>query len=122
MRHRNTKAILNRPADQRKALKRSLVTSLFLHGAVKTTEAKAKALVSEAEKLITRAKRKVTKNEDMNAVRDLNQVLYSEDASKKALTYIKETKKDSGYTRLTRIKYRDGDNALIVMVELISDK
>lgn len=122
MRHRNTKAILNRPADQRKALKRSLVDSLFLRGAIKTTEAKAKALVSEAEKLITRARKKVEKKEEMNAVRDLKQVLYTEEASKNALAYIKETKKTSGFTRTTRIKYRDGDNALIVMVELISDK
>ncbi len=116
MRHRNKKAILNRPADQRKALIRNLISSLFLYGKVKTTDAKAKALSSEAEKLITRIKGK----DDMNAIRELNKVVFTEESSRKALDYIKGTDKDSGFTRITKIGMRAGDSALLMQVELIT--
>lgn len=121
MRHRNKKAILNRPADQRKALMRNLVTSLFLSGSIKTTEAKAKALVSEAERLISNAKRKLQDKDTMNAIRVFTDSLFSEEASKNAMAYAEKTTKQSGFTRLTRIKYREGDNALLVQVDLISE-
>jgi len=115
MRHRNNKAILNRPADQRKALKRNLVTSLFLHGKLKTTEAKGKELMRVAEKLITR----VRGNSDMNAIRELKKVVYTKAASLKALEYIKNTDKNSGFTSIVKLGVRPGDNALIVQVELL---
>jgi len=118
MRHRNTKATLNKPADQRRAMVRNLVTSLFLYGKVQTTDARAKALVSEAEKLITRAKRQP---EAFNSIRAFDQVLYIEKSSRNAMKYIQETKKTSGFTRSTKIKNRAGDSALIVQVELITE-
>ncbi|PID70563.1 50S ribosomal protein L17 [bacterium DOLZORAL124_38_8] len=121
MRHRNKKRILNRPADQRKALMRSLVTALFENGSIRTTEAKAKALVSAAEKLITKVKGKVNKDEQFNAIRDSKQVVFTETASRNLLDYVGKTKKQSGFTRLTRIKYRAGDNALLVQVDLITE-
>lgn len=115
MRHRNKKHLLNRPADQRKALIRNLVGSLFLNGKVETTKAKARALVSEAEHLISKVKGKDT----MNAIRDLKQVIFAEGSSKKALQYAQNTKKNSGFTRSTKTRMRAGDNALMVQVELI---
>ncbi len=116
MRHRNKKAILNRPADQRKAMVRNLLTSLFLEGRVKTTEPRAKTLASEADKLIARIKSK----DSMNAIRSLKQTIFTEESSKKALEYISKQKdKNSGFTRLTRIGQRAGDNALLIQVELI---
>ncbi|MDH3324185.1 MAG: bL17 family ribosomal protein [Candidatus Peregrinibacteria bacterium] len=115
MRHRNKKAILNRPADQRKALLRNLITSLFLTGKVKTTDAKAKALAKEAEKLISKVKGK----DKMNSIRELKKVIFSKESSIKALEYIEKTEKTSGFTRATKIGYRDGDNALLVQIELL---
>ena len=115
MRHRNTKRILNRPADQRKALVRNLITSLFLSGKVKTTDAKAKALQVSAEKLITKIKGK----DKMNAIRELKKVIFTEESSRKALEYAEKTEKVSGFTRLTKIGFRDGDNALLVQIELL---
>lgn len=117
MRHRNSKAILNRPADQRKALMRNLVTSLFLNGSIKTTDAKAKALSSEAEKLISKAKGK----DDMAAIRALMQVLFTKESSVKALEYIRKTSKTSGFTRCTKVGVRAGDAATMTMVELIQE-
>lgn len=115
MRHKNKKATLNRPADQRKALVRNLITSLFLNKKLQTTNAKAKALSSEVEKLITKVKGK----EDFNAIRDLMQVVFTEESSRSALEYIKGTDKVSGYTRLTKIGQRSGDGAQVIQVELI---
>jgi large subunit ribosomal protein L17 len=57
MRHQVKKHRLNKPADQRKALLRSLATSLFLHGEITTTLARAKALKPYAEHIITLAKK-----------------------------------------------------------------
>ncbi len=119
MRHRNTKSILNKPADQRKALMRNLLTSLFLYGKVKTTGAKAKALVTAADKLIATAKRQ---SEEFNTIRELKKVLFTEESSKKALQYIKQSKKKSGFTRPVKLKFRDGDSAVVVQVELIQEE
>lgn len=122
MRHRSGKATLNRPADQRKAMLRSLVTSLFQEGSVKTTDAKAKVLQADAEKLITLIKRSLAKNEEFNAIRDVKQVLFTESAQRAAIEFAKQTKKTSGFVRVTRIGMRDGDAALIMQVDLISEK
>lgn len=122
MRHRSSKSILNRPADHRKALIRNLITSLFLYGRVKTTDAKARALRSKAEKLISRVKSRVQAKEMSNAVRELKKTIFTEESSKKALEYVQNTKKNSGFTRATKLGFRSGDNALLVQVELIFEK
>ncbi len=122
MRHRSGKATLNRPADQRRALLRSLMTSLFQEGSVKTTNAKAKVLQAEAEKLITLIKRSLGKNEEFNAIRDAKQVLFTEASQRAAVEFGKQTQKTSGFVRVTRIGVRDGDAALIMQVDLISEK
>lgn len=118
MRHRNTKDKLNKPADVRRAMMRNLMTSLFLYGKVQTTDARAKALISEAEKLITKAKRQ---KEVLNKIRELNKVLFTENSSKKALDFVQKTPKTSGFTRKTRIKERVGDGATVIQVELITE-
>lgn len=118
MRHRVKKATLNKPADVRKAMMRNLLTSLFEHGYVQTTDAKARALSSEAEKLITLVKRQ---KEDFNAIRELKKVIFTESSSRKAMHYIKSSEKTSGYVRETKIRMRPGDGALIVQVGLISN-
>lgn len=118
MRHQNTKAILNRPADQRKALLRNLMTSLFLYGKVQTTEAKARALATQVEQLITRVKRQ---KETFNAIRELKKVVFTEESSRRALQYIQKTKKTSGFTRRVKIGFRDGDGALLIQVDLIEE-
>jgi large subunit ribosomal protein L17 len=122
MRHRNAKATLNRPADQRKAMLRSLVTSLFEEGSVKTTNARAKVLQADAEKLITLIKRSLAKNEEFNAIRDVKQILFTEPSQRAAIEFAKNSNKTSGFTRVTRVGVRDGDAALIMQVDLISEK
>lgn len=119
MRHRNKKAILNRPADQRHALIRNLLTSLFESGAIQTTDRKAKALVNEAGNLIGLIKRQ---KENFNKIRELKKILYTESACKKALEYIEKTPHTSGAVRAVKIRMRPGDGAVITQVELIEGK
>ena len=57
MRHQTKKNTLGKAQDQRKALLRSLATELFVHGEIKTTMARAKALQPYAENVITMAKK-----------------------------------------------------------------
>lgn len=118
MRHRSKKAILNRPADQRKALVRNLLEGLFEYGYVQTTDTKAKVLAAEADKLLSLVKKQ---KESFNAIRELNKVLFTESAAKKAFEYSQKSKKNSGFTRTTKIKVRVGDGAVVSRVELIQE-
>jgi large subunit ribosomal protein L17 len=121
MRHRLHGNRLSRAADHRKALLRNLATSLILHGKLKTTTAKAKALKSHFEKLMNR----VRKINDLNAIRFLDGETYSKRASKQFLKTARGLKQESGWLRSTKIGLRDGDKAEITLVEIIvqgSDK
>ena len=115
MRHQNRKALLNKPADHRRAMLRNLVTSLFLYEKVQTTDAKAKALQAKAERLISL----VQKKDEVNGIRELKKVVFSEAAAKNIMGYIQKTDKKSGFTRRTKVALRKGDNAIMVQVELL---
>lgn len=117
MRHRNKKRTLGRAADHRKALLRNLATSLALHGKVKTTTTKAKALVSYYERLMTQAKR----YDHMNAVREIKRYLYTEPAQKAFFERLKQFENvQSGYLRTTKMGFRPGDRAEVSLVEFIT--
>src|SRR5690606_41651714 len=68
MRHRVAGKHLKRDYDQRRALRRSLLKALFTHERIKTTEAKADFIRSEAEKLVTIAKRGLAHPDPLRAV------------------------------------------------------
>ncbi len=92
-----------------------MLTSFFATGYMKTTDAKAKVLVSEAEKLISLIRDK----SDMNAIRELKRVLFTEEASRNALEFATKSDRKSGFVRRTKVGQRAGDGALISHVELI---
>lgn len=71
MRHQCKRHLLGRPQDQRKALLRSLASSLFIHDEIRTTMPKAKALKEYAEKIITLAK-----NGDLHSRRQAVALIY----------------------------------------------
>ncbi|MGI8612913.1 MAG: 50S ribosomal protein L17 [Nocardioidaceae bacterium] len=103
------------PAHQRLILS-NLATSLFEHGRITTTEAKARRLRPLAEKLITKAKRGDLHNrrQVMTVVRDKGVVhgLFTEIAPRYAT-------RPGGYTRITKIGPRKGDNAPMAVIELV---
>lgn len=115
MRKKNKGRILSRPKHQREALLRTLATSLFFHGKIKTTEAKAKELRVVAEKFITRAK-----NNTMANRRILAKSL-SAKIVKKLFDEIgpKYTKRQGGYTRIIKLGPRKSDGANMTIIGLV---
>jgi large subunit ribosomal protein L17 len=105
------------PSHQR-LIVANLATQLFEHGRITTTEAKARALRPVAEKLITKAKRGDLHNrrEVLKTVRDKAVVheLFTEIAPR-------FTERPGGYTRITKIGPRKGDNAPMAVIELVTE-
>ncbi|MFD1825148.1 MULTISPECIES: 50S ribosomal protein L17 [Mumia] len=106
------------PAHQRLILA-NLAQSLFEHGRITTTEAKAKRLRPYAESLITRAKVDTVANrrQVVKVIRDkgILHELFTEIAPK-------YTTRPGGYTRITKIGPRKGDNAPMAVIELVEEK
>jgi large subunit ribosomal protein L17 len=96
----------------------NLATGLFEHGAVTTTEAKARQLRPFAERLITKAKRGDLHNrrQVLSVIRDKTvvHVLFTEIGPKFA-------DRPGGYTRITKIGPRKGDNAPMAVIELVQE-
>lgn len=105
------------PAHQRLMLS-NLATALFEHGRITTTETRARLLRPVAEKLITKAKRGDLHNrrEVLKTVRDKSVVhtLFTEIAPVMA-------ERPGGYTRITKIGPRKGDNAPMAVIELVTE-
>lgn len=116
MRHRKAGRRLSRDSAHRKAVLRNLVTSLFTHNQIKTTDAKAKELRGVADGLITLAKRG-----DIHARRQVFAVVRDKVVVKKLFDEMRESFLDrpGGYTRITKVGIRPGDAAPISMVEIL---
>ncbi|USN58085.1 MAG: 50S ribosomal protein L17 [Candidatus Peribacteria bacterium] len=120
MRHRVRKHLKfnNKTFQHRKAMERNLLTSFCMHKSIKTTEKKAKAIVGMIDKMIN----VVNTKDELNAIRYVMQYLFTKEASLELFQHIApkyKGEKTSGFTRMTPIKYRDGDNAKLVLLELI---
>jgi large subunit ribosomal protein L17 len=100
----------------RKALHRSMVTSLFRYERIKTTKAKALEIRRSAEKLITRAKVDSVHNRRIVSSR-----LFDEGIVAKLFTDIAVRMKEraGGYTRILKLGQRYGDAAEVVILELV---
>ncbi len=106
-----------RERDQRKALMKGLMTSLFEHGKIETTLPKAKDLRPAAEKLITKAKRG-----DLSARRQVIASLSTLTVANKLVDEIApQIKRDSGYLRIVKTDLRRGDNAEMAIVEFVDE-
>jgi large subunit ribosomal protein L17 len=103
------------PAHQRLILA-NLATSLFEHGRITTTEAKAKKLRPYAERLITKAKRG-----DLAARRQVMRVIRDGSIVHELFTEIgpRYANRNGGYTRIVKLGPRKGDNAPMAVIELV---
>ena len=103
------------PAHERLML-RNMATSLFKHGKITTTETKAKRLRPLAERLVTFAKRG-----DLAARRRVIAQLTEKSVVHELFTNIAPQVADrqGGYTRITKLGYRKGDNAPMALIELV---
>ena len=142
MRHQTKKHTLGKAQDQRKALLRSLATELFVHGEIKTTMARAKALKPYAEQIITLAKKG-----DLNSRRIAAKYIFDKETGKfmdlttgEVFEKLEENKKlapqtvlrklflvigkkyssrQGGYTRIFRLPPRRGDAAEMALIQLV---
>lgn len=123
MRHRVVAKKLNRDMDHRKSLLKNLSEQLIEHEKIVTTEAKAKYLRSHFEKLITKAKKAVTENAiaKFNVVKGLKKSLNSDTVIKKLVDDLgpRFKERNGGYTRISKVGNRDGDNAAMARIELV---
>ncbi len=105
------------PAHQRIILA-NMASQLFEHGRITTTQTRAKRVQPLAERLISKAKRG-----DLHNRRQVKQTITSAEIVHLLFTEIapKMSERDGGYTRITKIGPRKGDNAPMVIIELVTD-
>jgi large subunit ribosomal protein L17 len=117
MRHRKAGVKLNRTTSHRQAMFRNMVTSLFKHDRIRTTDVKAKELRRWADQIITLAKRG-----DLHAMRQVMAIMREKDVVHKLFedAATRFGNSNGGYTRIVKIGMRPGDSAPISMIELIS--
>ncbi len=117
MRHRKSGVKLNRNSSHRNAMFRNMVTSLFKHDKIRTTDVKAKELRKWADSMITLAKRG-----DLHARRQALSVIVEKDVVHKLFDEAAERfgSVSGGYTRITKVGARTGDGALMSFIELVS--
>ncbi len=117
MRHHNANRKFGRSSNQRHALLKGLAASLVLHGRIVTTEAKAKELRPNIEKLITKAK-----NPTLAARRLLLAGFYNnETVVSKLISDIapRYTERAGGYTRIVKLAPRKEDASPMALIELL---
>src|SRR5690606_13235474 len=105
------------PAHERLILA-NLATQLFEHGRITTTVTKAKRLRPLAERLITKARRG-----DLHARRQVGKVIRDKDVVHELFAEVapRYANRPGGYTRITKIGARKGDNAPLAVIELVQE-
>lgn len=116
MRKRIAGRKFKRTINQRKALFRSLIASMILNDQIKTTEAKAKAIRADVEKLITIAKKK-----GANAEHEIHKKVPNKEVVQKVINTLGPlfANRPGGYTRIIRLENRLKDNASIVILQFV---
>jgi large subunit ribosomal protein L17 len=123
MRHQLAGKTLGRPSGQRTALRRSLINQFIQHERIHTTRAKAVAVRSEVEKLVTMAKQGIKGGDQkmVHARRVAASRLASPTSVKRLFDEIapRFEKTAGGYTRILRLGQRKGDAAEMVLLEFV---
>jgi large subunit ribosomal protein L17 len=116
MRHKVAGRKLDRTSAHRKALYRNLVTDLLGYESITTTEAKAKEVRGLAEKMIT-----LGKAGNLHSRRQALAFIFNEKVTEKVFKELapRYAGRPGGYTRITKLGTRLGDNAPMVRLELV---
>jgi large subunit ribosomal protein L17 len=116
MRHQVSGRRFDMATDQRIAMFRSLTTQVLKHGAIRTTEARAKEVRPLVEKMITLGKRGT-----VHARRQALAYVYEPDVVDRIFDELATTyaTRPGGYTRVTKIGPRLGDGAMMAQLELV---
>jgi large subunit ribosomal protein L17 len=125
MRHRVAGYKLNRTKGARLALRRNLIKQLFEHERIKTTRAKAAAIRSESERLITIARNSLEADDaqKVHARRLVAARLGDKSILPKLFDDIapRFANRNGGYTRMLKLGPRSGDGAEMVLLELVEE-
>ena len=137
MRHRKSGRKLSRTSSHRRAMFQNMVTSLMIYGSIRTTEAKAKELRSIADRVISMGKHAPTSALDGKEGAELSAAsaarlhklrlarlwVKDREALSKVFGEYAERFKDrpGGYTRILKLAPRPGDNADMVLIELVGE-
>ena len=116
MRHARGNKKLSKPTDQRLAMLKALVNSLFTYNRIKTTDTRAKAAKRVAEKILT-----LGKKGDVHSRREALKILPNKDTVKLVFDTLakKYENRPGGFTRITKLRPRRGDGVMISMLELV---
>ena len=131
MRHRKKVHLLARPADQRKAMVRSLVTKLFIHDQIVTTKGRAMAVKEQVDRIVALARRG-----DLHAIRQVARLVYNEKTGNSITLKGKELpetvlrkifnvvgpqfkQRNSGFLRVLNAPPRRGDAAPMALMQLL---
>ena len=116
MRHRKSGRKLGRKTAHRKALMSNLALALITHKKIKTTDAKAKELRIFIEPLITRAKKG-----DVHSRRQVLRKIPHKNTVKELFDVVAPgfAERNGGYTRITKLGFRDNDRAPLSMIEFV---
>ena len=116
MRHLKKGRSLHRDSSHRKAMLRNLAVSVLTHERVRTTEAKAKEARRLVDRIITWGKRG-----DLHARRLTARQVGSRTVVKRVFDELapRYENRPGGYTRILKLGYRQGDNAPMVLLELV---
>jgi large subunit ribosomal protein L17 len=116
MRHRKSGLKLSKSISHRQAIFKNMVTSLFKHDRIRTTDVKAKELRRWADHVITLAKQG-----DLHARRQVLAIIKEKDVVHRIFEEVvaKFGSRKGGYTRIVKIGHRAGDAAPVSLVELI---
>lgn len=119
MRHRMAGRKLGRNSSHRKAMMRNMVTSLFDHEKITTTDARAKELRKLADRLITLGKRGT-----LHARRQAMEVIQDKKVAAKLFERLapRYQERPGGYTRIVKLGLREGDKASLVIIELVEEE
>lgn len=137
MRHRNSGRALSRNTPHRLAMLRNMASSLLQHGRIQTTDAKAKEIRPVVERLITLSRRVTPtmiadapevdavklRARRVHAVRQARRWVPDREVLKRLFGELGEYYKSrpGGYTRITKLGRRPGDNAPMSLIELVID-
>ena len=126
MRHRKFGWRLKRSGGHRLALRRNLINELIRHERIRTTEAKARAIRGEAERIVSIAKRGLRKEDaaaQVHARRTVLRRLKNKGIVAKVFDEIAPRfgNRQGGYTRMLKLGARSGDAARMVLLELVED-
>jgi large subunit ribosomal protein L17 len=116
MRHRMAQRKLGRPTDHRLAMIRNLITELLRHERIRTTEARARELRREAEKVITLAKTNDIHHRRLAQTKVFDQKMVTKLFDELGPRY---AARPGGYIRMVKLMPRKGDSAPMAQVELL---